>query len=415
MANDFNLNEFKLKDPVRNIGDGLQEPIKDSTPGFFQSLKNPIDLWREESLPASLYQWISGNTKKKQAQEAYDYLRNNPDKEGGKFYQEAERVMSRFGYLLEDGPMNIDLKEVGNMMKANPKMFGAELVNMMMADPYLLFMPMGWSALGRGVVNSLRLKYAKSLQMVRQKPKLKAAQQAENIADIKVGAFATLATPFVFSTVWQGSEDRTLDPKRTSIETTLGATAGAVISVGFAGMSAAASRALNVPKIRTDSATTKVLKDNGVDPKRLIEKTENGSYKSVDDLLKELKDEVDELQDPLRFKAVAAEITAAMRPAMETGWDMAVNTAVKASAIGGVVGTAQFLTADDDKLIATAKGFGAGAALYGAAKILGRNFGKVDTEVALAGESALDAMKFGTVKINTAASSFISSAFEYIV
>ena len=65
MANDFNINEFKLKDPVRNIGDGLQEPIKDSTPGFFQSLKNPIDLWREESLPASLYQWISGNTKKK--------------------------------------------------------------------------------------------------------------------------------------------------------------------------------------------------------------------------------------------------------------------------------------------------------------------------------------------------------------
>lgn len=403
MANDFNVNEFKLKDPVRNIGDGLQEPIKDSTPGFFQSLKNPIDLWREESLPASLYQWISGNTKKKQAQEAYDYLRNNPDKQGGKFYQEAERVMSRFGYLLDEGPMNIDLKEVGNMMKANPKMFGAELVNMMMADPYLLFMPMGWSALGRGVVNSLRLKYSKAFTMTRQKPKLLKLAQQENVANLKVGAFATLATPFVFSTVWQGSEDRTLDPKRTSIETTIGATAGAVISVGFAGMSAAASRALSVPKIRTDSATTKVLKDNGVDPKRLIEKTENGSYKSVDDLLKELKKEVKDLEDPVKFNAVAAEITSAMRPAIETGWDMAVNTAVKASAIGGVVGAAQFLTSEDDKLVATAKGFGAGAAIYGAAKILGRNFGKVDTEISLAGESALDAMKFGTVKINTAA------------
>ena len=403
MANDFNVNEFKLKDPVRNIGDGLQEPIKDSTPGFFQSLKNPIDLWREESLPASLYQWISGNTKKKQAQEAYDYLRNNPDKRGGKFYQEAERIMSRFGYLLDEGPMNIDLKEVKNMMKANPKMFGAELVNMMMADPYLLFMPMGWSALGRGVVNSVRLKYSKAFTMTRQKPKLLKLAQQENVANLKVGAFATLATPFVFSTVWQGSEDRTLDPKRTTIETTIGATAGAVISVGFAGMSAAASRALNVPKIRTDSGTTKVLKDNGVDPKRLIEKTENGSYKSVDDLLKELKKEVKDLEDPVKFNAVAAEITSAMRPAIETGWDMAVNTAVKASAIGGVVGAAQFLTADDEKLVATAKGFGAGAAIYGAAKILGRNFGKVDTEIALAGESALDAMKFGTVKINTAA------------
>ena len=44
------------------------------------------------------------------------------------------------------------------MMKANPKMFGAEIVNMMMADPYLLFMPIGWSRLGRGVVNSLKIK-----------------------------------------------------------------------------------------------------------------------------------------------------------------------------------------------------------------------------------------------------------------
>jgi hypothetical protein len=90
--------------------------------------------------------------------------------------------MNRFGYLLDEGPMNIDLKEVGNMMKANPKMFGAELVNMMMADPYLLFMPMGWSALGRGVVNSLRLKYSKAFTMTRQKPKLLKLAQQENVA-----------------------------------------------------------------------------------------------------------------------------------------------------------------------------------------------------------------------------------------
>ena len=259
MANDFNLNEFKLKDPVSNIQDGLQEPVKDSTPGFFQSLKNPIDLWREESLPASIYQWATGNTKKKQAQEAYDYLRNNPQQQGSRIYNEAERVMSRFGYLLEEGPMNIDLKEVKNMMKANPKMFGAELVNMMMADPYLLFMPMGWSRLGRGVVDSLRLKYAKSFKMVRSVPKLKAAEQAENIANLKVGAFATLATPFVFSSAWQLSEDANLDPKRTTIETTVGATAGAVISVGFAGMTAAAQRLTQLPRQRVTSGSDKIL------------------------------------------------------------------------------------------------------------------------------------------------------------
>ena len=65
MANDFDLNEPKLRDPIRQIPDGLQEPIKDKTPGFFQSLRNPYDLMLEESLPASFYQWITGNTKKK--------------------------------------------------------------------------------------------------------------------------------------------------------------------------------------------------------------------------------------------------------------------------------------------------------------------------------------------------------------
>ena len=112
MANDFNVNEFKLKDPVRSVPDGLQDPVKDKTPGFFQSIRNPLDLMLEESLPASLYQWMTGNTKKKQAQEALDYIRNNPQDKGSKIYQEAERKLQRFGYLLEDGPMHIDFKEV---------------------------------------------------------------------------------------------------------------------------------------------------------------------------------------------------------------------------------------------------------------------------------------------------------------
>ena len=161
MANDFNINEFKLKDPVSNINDGLKEPVRDGTPGFFSSLRNPLDLMLEESLPASLYQWATGNTKKKQAQEALDYIRNNPQEQGSKIYKEAERKLNRFGYLLDDGPMDIDLKEIGNMVKQSPGLFGAEMVNMVMADPYLLFMPLGWGKLGRGVVNSLRLKYSK--------------------------------------------------------------------------------------------------------------------------------------------------------------------------------------------------------------------------------------------------------------
>ncbi len=112
------------------------------------------------------------------------------------------------------------------------------------------------------------------------------------LTSLETLASTSLATPFVFSTVWQGSEDRTLDPKRTSIETTIGATAGAVISVGFAGMSAAASRALNVPKIKTDDALSTVLKNNSIDPDNLILPNDTGSYKVVIKLLEELKKEV---------------------------------------------------------------------------------------------------------------------------
>ena len=59
------------------------------------------------------------------------------------------------------GHKTFDFKEFGNMAKSNPKIFGAELVNMMLADPYLLFMPLGWGKLGRGVVNAIRLKNSK--------------------------------------------------------------------------------------------------------------------------------------------------------------------------------------------------------------------------------------------------------------
>ena len=142
MANDIRMQDPRLRDPINNISDGLKDPTQDNTPGFFQSLRNPFDLMLEESLPASLYQWMTGNTKKKQAQEALAYIQNNPHLAGTKIYKEAERKLQRFGYLLDEGPMSIDMKEIGNMVKSNPGLFGAELVNMLMADPWLMVMPL---------------------------------------------------------------------------------------------------------------------------------------------------------------------------------------------------------------------------------------------------------------------------------
>ena len=397
--NDFHLEEFKLKDPIKGLSDGLKEPVQDKTPGFFQSLRNPIDLIREESLPASLYQWITGNTKKKQAQEALDYIRNNPDQAGSKIFKEAERKLNRFGYLLEEGPMNIDIKEVGNMIKQNPKVFGAELVNMILADPYLLFMPLGWGRLGRGVVNSIRLKRGKNLQYKRIK--------ANIASDLKVGASATLLTPLVFSTAFQLGEQAQLDPKRTTVETTIGATAGALFSVGFAGTGELARRLTRIPRARMEAAHRKVFEKYGTKAEQLVETNENGIYRGVDELLEIIRKESGDISDPKKFDLIKADITAALRTINENGKDMALATALKrATAVGGVFGAAQFLTSPDEKLLATAKGFGIGAAIYGAARVLGRNIRRMPkefSEAALSGEATLDAARMSTVKLQSAA------------
>ena len=400
MANDLQLNDPRLKDPIRQIPDGLNDPVQDKTPGFFQAIRNPYHLMLEESLPASLYQWITGNTKKKQAQEALEYIRNNPSLAGTPIYQEAERKLQRFGYLLDDdGPMSIDFKEVGNMIKKNPKLFGAELANMLMADPWLMFMPLGWGRLGRGVVNAIKMKAGKRLKYVRL--------GAKTADDFKVGALATLGTPFVFSTVWQGSEDRTLDPKRTTVETTIGATAGALFSVGFAGMGELASRLTRVPRQQGFASVNKVLKKYADDPEQLTKFNENGIYKSVDELVEEIRKQAKTIKSPAEYEAIKAQITSALRDinqnATDMSWAAALKVPMSFAAIGG---TAQFLTADDDKLLATAKGAGVGVAIWGAGKIFLRKANKVPeefSEAALSTEAGLDTMKLITVKLNSAA------------
>ena len=399
MSNGIPLNDPKLRDPIRNVPDGLNDPLQAKVPGFLESLRNPIDLIREESLPASLYQWLTGNTKKKQAQEALDYIRNNPNLAGTRIYKEAERKLNRFGYLLEDGPMNIDIKEVGNMVKQNPKLFGAELVNMIVADPWLLFMPLGWGRLGRGVVNAIKLKRGKNLEYKRIKSKI--------ASDLKVGATATLATPLVFSSTFQLGEDANLDPKRTTIETTIGATAGALFSVGFAGTGELARRLTRVPRARIEAAHRKVFDKYKLKPEQLVDTNENGIYKGVDELIEIIRKESGDIADPKKFDLIKADITSALRTINENGKDMALVTALKrGAAVGGIVGAAQFLTSPDEKLLATAKGFGIGAAIYGAGRILGRNIKNIPkefSEAALSGEAALDAAKMSTVKLNSAA------------
>ena len=111
------------------------------------------------------------------------------------------------------------------------------------------------------------------------------------------------------------------------------------------------------------------------------------------------------LNSKTKFDLLAADITVALRELNNNAKDMSINTAVKgAASIGAIFGTAQFLTAEDDKLLATAKGVGLGAGIYAAARLLSKQFSntsKAFDEAALLGESSLDAAKLIVVKTNS--------------
>ena len=224
MANDIQLNEFKLKDPVTSLPDGLNDPLQ-KAPGFFGSLKNPLDLWLEESLPASMYQWMTGNTKKKQAQEALDFLNKYPDLQGSSAYQNAKRILDRFGYLLDEGG-DFSFKEFGNLIKKHPGLVGAELANAIIADPWLVLIPfIGVPRFGRGIVNLIRKAFPAKL-----KPQIfKGVALQPATPDLAMGALGTLSLPLLFSVNYQLSEDLKFSGKRTTAETTIGATAGLLI------------------------------------------------------------------------------------------------------------------------------------------------------------------------------------------
>ena len=57
MSNELYLNDTNLKDPVQDLNDPLADPtqVQEQTPpGFFSTLRNPMELIFEESLDKDL-------------------------------------------------------------------------------------------------------------------------------------------------------------------------------------------------------------------------------------------------------------------------------------------------------------------------------------------------------------------------
>jgi len=123
------------------------------------------ELWFEESLPASLYQYFTGNTKKKQAADAKEILKVATP--GSKEFEEATRIYNKFSYLLEEGG-TFDASEVAKFLISHPSMLASELINATLADPYLLAIPIvGWGRLGNAAVKAVGATTVKAERLAR--------------------------------------------------------------------------------------------------------------------------------------------------------------------------------------------------------------------------------------------------------
>jgi len=185
--------------------------------GFFETLRNPLELMRYESLPVAAYQGLSGNTKEVQAKKAQNFIELNPNLQGTPEYQEAEAVLERYGYALNKEPFSLDaLKEA---VKTNPGAMGAELVNAFMADPYLVFTPylLGGNALA---------KFYQANKILGKVPRL-----------ARGAAIGTIATPeaAAYSAIMQLGESKEFDTNRLAVETALGGSMGLALGTAWGG------------------------------------------------------------------------------------------------------------------------------------------------------------------------------------
>ncbi len=216
-----NVQSNILPDPFKKaaLPNPYQGAQQQRQPGFVESLKNPLDLWKYDSIPMSLYYWMSGNTKQKQAKEAQSFIDANPTKTSSLEYKSAQKILKHYGHTLSPEPFNAGA--VVEAIKSNPKMFGAEMVNMLVADPYLLA-PWFWGGW------AMKAAQASSVGT-------KMLTTAPRIAEAAIRTAGSTPTLAAYSSIHQLSEDGSLKPKRLAAEMAFGGAAVFGMSALFGG------------------------------------------------------------------------------------------------------------------------------------------------------------------------------------
>jgi len=208
-----------------NLGSSILLP---QHKGFFETLRNPIDLMYNESLVRMGYNYMTGDTQEVQAKRAQEFIQNNPSLKGTPEYQDAEIKLERYGYLLDSG-QPFSLEALQEAVKANPGQMTGELVNAFVADPYLVFTP--WLLGGNALA-----KFYQANKILGKVPRI-----------AKGAAYGTIATPeaTAYSIMHQLGTKGEVDANRVAVDTAIGGTAGLGFGIAFGGGVNHISRQLN--------------------------------------------------------------------------------------------------------------------------------------------------------------------------
>lgn len=201
--------------------------------GFWDNLQNPVDLLLNDSLPANLVEWASSNyergfdrlmeARKVQMQES---ILANPEKYPA-VSVDAARKATEARIAKQNRGVGDAWKDLKQAAKENPKKFGAQFVNALLADPEMLLVPQG-----------LGLKVAAATEKVAKGASVasKAAQIADRILDPALtGAGLNLAMEAAAA----GSEGRDLTGSDAGLAAGLGGALGGLSGVFSRGKAAA--------------------------------------------------------------------------------------------------------------------------------------------------------------------------------
>lgn len=201
--------------------------------GFWDNLRNPVDLLLNDSLPANLIEWASASydqgfdrLMEARAVQGQEYTLAHPERYSAAAVA-AARKASDERKVKEGKGVSAAWGDLKQAAKENPKKFGATFVNALIADPEMLLVPQG-----------LGIKVAATVERLGKGATVatKAAQIADRIIDPAItGAGLNVA----FSAAAAGSEGRDLSFGEGAVAAGLGAGLGGLFGIFTRGKAAA--------------------------------------------------------------------------------------------------------------------------------------------------------------------------------